>query len=268
MGQKTGSRVKIWHNNEFKDEGAPLFPLADRIRLGDGVFDTILAVDGQLIHPQLHFIRIREHAGILGIKLPPAASAEILEETANELLKINDFRTGRYAVNTLVTRGSGARGLLPPDDPNVQVAMRASRVPDEFPPVKAIISETVRRNEGSPLSRIKSINYGDNILALNEARRKGANEAIMLNNAGNVACSTVGNIFVIIGDRILTPPLSDGVMDGITRKLFMEENKVEEKSLKAQELRAADGIYIANSIRGVTAVSTLDDKKFVLQDQP
>ncbi len=248
--------MKLWHNGELKNDTDPLFPFADRIRLGDGVFDTMLAVEGKLIHPQLHFERLLHNASLLEIKVELSSSA--LEQIAQGLLTENNCVRSKYAVNTLIARGSGARGLMPPENPEPQIVMRAAPVPEDFPPVHAIIAETVRRNEGSPLSQIKSCNYGDNILALLEAREKGANEAIMLNNAGHVTCASASNIFMVRGGKLFTPPLSDGVLDGITRRLLIERYNVSEKSLTAQDLKTAEGLVLTNSIRGAVPISTLE----------
>ena len=243
----------LWHNGAFKDETDTLLTASDRALRGHGVFDTMLVIDRKLCHAQKHFDRLKHDANIVGITINKA-----FEDIAQELLEKNNSTAGRYALNTTVTGGPGARGLTPPDSPEPQIIMRLSPLPDEFPPIEAITSKAVRRNEGSPLSNIKSINYGDNILALNEARAVGANEATMLNNAGNVTCTTVGNIYAMIDGALYTPPLSDGAMAGITRALLLEHHDIQEKTLTTEDLQTADGIYISNSIRGLEAVTSLN----------
>ena len=205
----------IYHNGQWAEDQA-IFNFNDRIRLGDGVFDTMLVVDGTPIHYDLHAKRLIHDAKTLGIiidRLPDP----------NEIIQKNNAEKGHYAINTIITRGIGERGLMPPETPQPTIAMRITPVPDEFPPIHAIISETVRRNEGSPLSRIKSCNYGDNILALLEAKKQSANEAILLNNKGLVTCASAGNIFAEIDGKLYTPPLSDGCMDGVTRKIILKK---------------------------------------------
>lgn len=244
----------IWHNGEFKDESEAVLTATDRALRGHGVFDTILVIDGRLCNATRHFDRLTHDANILGITIE-----EEFEEISAALIKENNGESIRYALNTTVTGGIGERGLTAPENPNAQIIMKISSVPEEFPPINAIIAKTVRRNEGSPISRIKSINYGDNILALNEAISAGANEAIMLNNAGNVACATIGNIFLSSGGALYTPPLSDGAMNGITRALLIENHSAQEKTLTHEDLQTADGIYISNSIRGLSAIESLGD---------
>lgn len=242
----------IYHNGQWiKDEA--IFTFNDRIRLGDGVFDTMLVVDGAPLHYNLHAERLINDAKTFGVIVNTLPDP-------NEIIKKNNAQKGRYAINTIITRGVGERGLTPSETPTPTIAMRIATVPDEFPPIHAIISETVRRNEGSPLSRIKSCNYGDNILALLEAKEKGANEAILLNNKGFITCASAGNIFAEINGKLFTPPLSDGCMDGVTRKIIIERFDAQEKSLTADNLKNTNGIYITNSIKGIKSVTSLNGK--------
>lgn len=248
----------IWHNGLFKKE-EPIFSMNDRIRLGDGVFDTMLAIDGVPVHASLHFDRLVRHASVL--QIPVRMSPTSFENNIKSLLARNEAQNGRYVVNTLVTRGPGDRGLQVPTDPEVQLAIRISSAPKSFPPLHAIVPQTVKRNEGSVLSQIKSLNYGVLIVALQEADRMGANEAILLNNKGNVTCATSSNIFAIKNKKLYTPPLSDGVLDGITRQLMFSKYKVIEKSLKREHMFKSDGIYLTNSVKGALPLLSLDGEK-------
>jgi len=241
----------------IEEEGCS-FGLRDRVRLGDGVFDTMLCVDGQLVFPEAHIKRFARHASVLSLPLPYAPVRLI--EAAQEVLARNDIKSGPYAINTVVTRGVSKRGLMPTSTPDVSVMIFASPLPKNSEPLHVIVARNVRRNEGSPLSNIKSCNYGDNILALLEARDKGANDALMLNNAGNAACFTSGNVYVMLQSQLYTPPLPDGAMDGIIRARLIAQNHVIEQTLSEHDLLKAQGIYLSNSIRGVQAVSTFEGK--------
>ncbi len=255
--------ILIWHNGTFKDEHEPIFMASDRIRLGDGVFDTMLAVDGEIMNAEHHLARLLFSAESLGILTP--YSIEDLIKTAQDLLHKNMFTTGSYAINTILSRGVGERGLKVPvaEDTKPELVMRVAKAPEAFPPVQAIIASSVRRNEGSPLSQMKTFNYGDNILALNEAQRAGANEAIMLNNRGQITCATSANILMGKGGKLYTPPLEDGAMNGITRALLIKDGKLIEQSLYPDDIKTADALYIVNSIRGVMPVMTLDGEELM-----
>lgn len=243
----------LFYNGSFLPSKDVSIDPSDRgFLLGDGVFDTILSIDGQLQHEDAHFKRLKQHAAILGI---PAPNLDF-KNVAASLLKRNDFAEGRHAIRTTITRGSGPRGLAIPEAINPTIMMRAYPISNSPESIKAVISHTVRRNEGSPLSRIKSLNYGDSILAMHEARQSGAEDAILLNNCGEVCCLTASNIF-ISEDILITPPLSCGVMNGVQRELLLSSGKAKEDIISVERLKSADAVFCTNSIIGKVSVTLL-----------
>ena len=247
----------VYFNGTFMVEGETHITLNDRgLTLGDGVFDTMLAVDGQLVDGPAHYERLARHAAVMGI---PCAH-KVMPENAVELLRRNHFTGGRHAIRTTLTRGPGARGLRPPEDPSVTIIMRAAPVPAPSHPPVMITAQGVRRNEGSPLSRIKSLNYGDNIIALMEAQKVGADDAVILNNAGHVACASASNIYVLCDGVWLTPRLEDGAMDGIGRAQLLAQQRVHEGTIDMAMLSQCAGFMIGNSLMGLRTVAMLDGR--------
>lgn len=245
----------VFYNGAFIPANEASIDPADRgFTLGDGVFDTMLAVDGKAVDSDEHFTRLLCHAAAL--KIPVGMTVGALKNAADHL--ISRSSGARTTVRTAVSRGPGARGLMPPDHPQPTILMRALPAPDltGLPPPRLVIARTVRRNEHSPLSRIKSSNYGDNILALTEAKDKGADDAIMLNTAGRVACATAANIFALIDGALYTPPVADGAMPGIVREKLLP--RAREKSLTVDELMNAEAIYLTSSILGIRAARSVD----------
>ncbi len=257
----------VFLDNVFMEEKTARISPTDRgFTLGDGVFDTMLVLDGQLQHAEEHFSRLLKQASILQIKTHETHDS--LKNTAMHLLEKNKITQGCHALRTTITRGAGVRGLMPPDKSSHTLLMHVSPAasPDSLPPVSVIIAQTTRRNEFSPFSCIKSLQYGDNLIALLEAKKKGANEAILLNTAGHVACATTGNIFILEKGHLLTPPLSDGALDGIMRSIVMQHTAVEEQSITPERLAEADGIYLTNSLYGIRAIEKLEGKKIDSKD--
>jgi branched-chain amino acid aminotransferase len=248
----------IWHNGHFKHESEAVFRASDRLRLGDGVFDTMLAVDGDLIYSHKHFKRLIAHASVLHIRVERAIAQ--LEHAAQEVLRRNDFMRGHYAINTIITCGPATRGPKSMTTGDTQIVIMASHLADAAPPIHAIVAQNIKRNENSVLSSVKSVNYGDMILAQIEAGEKDASEAVLLNTKGHVACFTSGNVFIVQGGKLYTPPLSDGAMDGIIRDKLIRKAGAAEKSFMTGDLQTAEGVYITNSIRGIRPVLTLDGK--------
>lgn len=250
----------IWHNGEWVSQDSKLFTFNDRIRLGDGFFDTMLAESGRLLHSGLHYQRLFDSASIMDIDFPFSFSE--FEDMAQNLLFQNSYLSGRYVINTLVSRGVSDRGLSRPEKEHPQVIMKAVKAPEEYPPLKAITAHSVRRNEFSPLSRIKSLQYGDNIIALNEARQRGANEALLLNTQGRAACFTAGNLFIKLGPDLITPPISEGAVEGTTRRIFMEEYDVNEAPVTTDMIKDAETIFMTNAVRGAVFITNMDKRIF------
>lgn len=245
----------VWHNGRFLDRSACAIPPDDRgLTLGDGVFDTLLAEDGAPQDAQAHAARLARHAATVKIPLPPDFN---LDETARRLLRENALAQGRAAIRTTLTRGPAARGLAPPDNPHPTILMTASPAPPPPGPATVIIASSVRRNDRSPLSRIKSLNYGDNMLAMMEAKQAGADEAIMLNTAGNACCAAAANIAIREGGSWITPPQAEGAMDGITRAALIAARAAREEPLPPARLMNADDIVLTSSLGGIRPVRAI-----------
>jgi branched-chain amino acid aminotransferase len=242
----------VLYNGEFQNSDAVGIDPTDRgFLLGDGVFDTMLAVDGVPVFAEDHGLRLMRHAKILGIPCP--LDCTLFTSMATTLLQKNGYTHGRYAIRTTLTRGPGPRGLKIPDMPPLHPTLLMHAAPALIPQghVNLIVAQSVRRNEGSPLSQVKTLNYADNILALHEALAAGANDAVILNNRGQVCCAASSNIFAVLDGQWATPPLTDGVLDGIMRAKTIAEKKVLEISLYKDDLIRASALYLTNSLTGL-----------------
>ncbi|HEX7761314.1 MAG TPA: aminotransferase class IV, partial [Caulobacteraceae bacterium] len=140
----------------------------------------------------------------------------------------------------------------------------AAAAPKPSGPARLIIAST-RRNQGSAVSRLKTLSYLDNILARREAAAADADEAVMLNTRGEVACAAAANLFWRSRGRLFTPALACGVLDGIIRGELLararaEGQPIEEVALSAAILADAQALVLTNSLIGVRAVSSLDGR--------
>lgn len=249
----------LWHDGEWKEDSQPVFPFNDRIRYGDGVYDTLLIVDGTPIDIENHFKRLQQSAQVFAMDIPFGINA--FKEHLQDLIQKNEWPNGQVAVNTLITRGPSKRGLRIPEQATPNVIIRGAALPEmTIPPRALITSKTVRRNEYSPLARIKSCNYGDNILALIEAENKGADDALLLNTKGHLACATTSNVFIVQGEKIKTPPLTAGVLDGTLRRKVIAQYAATEINITEGDLDAADDIILTNSVLGIRRASSLNGR--------
>jgi branched-subunit amino acid aminotransferase/4-amino-4-deoxychorismate lyase len=240
-------------------------PLDDRgLLLGDGVFATLRALDGQLLDFDAHYQRLSDACEALS--LPPIAADDMrricLEATSLLGAPQSDLPKSDLIVRFTVTAGSGGRGLVRPQ--NVQLRTFARAFARPAPPAQvSLCIAAIRRNEYSPTSRHKTLNYLDNVLAREEALRNGFDDALMLNTKGEVACSTVGNIFWFEDNRLITPALDCGVRDGAmrahvltaARRLGLEVYEGFHILQAAESEPAYTGAFICNSVTGIVPVS-------------
>jgi branched-chain amino acid aminotransferase len=236
----------IWINGSLMEEQAVVISPRDRgFTLADGVFETMRCHGKHILWWSDHLQRFHAAAELLGISVP--LDNETIENGLEGLLAYAGY--SHSALRLTLTRGpSSRRGLWPPGDP-VTPTMVASAGPLlTRATVRLIIAQSTRRNEYSPLSRTKSLNYGDSLLARREAEERGADEAVLLNSAGNVACCTVGNLFVRLGQDWFTPPVSDGVLPGLARERLIPILQAKQRTIAAAELPLAQAAIVSNSL--------------------
>lgn len=237
-------------------------PFDDRgLTLGDGLFETLLARDGDLVAFEAHLARMTAGCAVLGL---PPPDLDLARRLCGEALTQADLQMGRAAVRLTLTAGSGGRGLTRPAAPAPRLFATAAPAPRSSGPARVIVA-SARRNEGSPTSRLKTLSYLDNVLARREAEAAGADEAVMLNTRGEVACAAAANLFWRSGGRLFTPALACGVLDGIVRGQILagaraEGRPVEEVTLGADALAGAEALVLTNSLIGVRPVSSLDGR--------
>lgn len=235
------------------------FDLADRgLTLGDGLFETMAVFGGTVFRLAAHLDRLAAGLAVLGFAVPrDRLEAEVAMMAARA-------PAAGGVIRLTVTRGAGARGLAPPAAPTPTVIVALAPFnPALVGEPTTLVTVSVRRNAGSPASRLKALPYLDNVLALKEAVAAGARDALMLDTAGRVACASVANVFLVRGDRLETPPETDAVLPGITRRLVLDLAPAlgldaVERSLTPDDLSAADGVFLTNSVRLVQPVTALD----------
>lgn len=237
-------------------------PYDDRgLLLGDGLFETVLALDGKLVGLAAHLDRMAAGCAVMGLPPLDRPLAERLMEQA-----LAGVAAPRAAVRLTLTAGSGGRGLDRPDTPEPRLFASASVSP--LPPGPArLITSSVRRNEGSPAARLKTLAYLDSVLARREARERGGDEALMLNSSGEAACAAAANVFWVSQGQLFTPALECGVLAGTMRARVLAAAgrlgvAVAEVHAPVEALRGAEAIFLTNSLMGVRAVSRLDEMEF------
>jgi branched-chain amino acid aminotransferase len=258
------TRVSI--DGRVSDEAGATVSVFDRGFLyGDSVFETLRTAGGRLVDGARHLERLARSASTLGH--PPTAT-ELVERELQATLAA--AANPESSVRVTLTRGEGRIGLDPAlaGTPRRVIIVQALTLP---PPevyergVRAVVSRVERVAPAALDPSVKSGNSLNGIRAVAEARARGADEAILCNAAGTIAESATANVFAVRGGRINTPPLSAGILAGITRRRVLElcaeaSLAVAEADLAPDALRAADEIFLTTSVRGVVPVTTLDDR--------
>jgi branched-chain amino acid aminotransferase len=246
----------FWFNGALHERPVVPFDLTDRgLNLGDGIFDTSLARNGRIFRRKSHIDRMADAAEILGIPFDETLARTALDALAQAV--------GDGAVRLTLTRGPGPRGVSFPKQTTPTLFGGATPVGRPLFPVLKLGTTPIRRNETSPLSRIKALPYLDAVLAMEQAATKGATEVLFENTHSRVACLGTANIFAVFGRQLVTPPLSDGALAGTTRAYVLSKAhglryEVAERSLPLEKFSRADALFATSSLRLIAPCSQLD----------
>jgi branched-chain amino acid aminotransferase len=208
----------VWFNGAFVTGTLPLDRQDRGFLLGDGVFETVAVINHKPLWLDDHVQRMAHAAAELGIAFNAERTftglTEVLEKSAApcEVLRIT------------LSRGKAARGLAGDStSPSLLITLDEFDAKNFFQPCRLKVSK-VRRNEFAPSSRLKTLSYIDGIAAAREVAAD-SDDAVMLNTSGHVASATVGNIFALHGDELVTPSLDQGILPGITRSILLNHAK-------------------------------------------
>ena len=243
----------VWLNGALTAQ--PSIDLTDRNYIwGDGIFETIRAEDGYPLHLRRHWRRLRMGAAVL--EIPMLFSDGALSAAVRALLE-EESGGGWDAVHVTVTRGPTPRGLLPAREGMPTVMITTSPLAGPPGPAALIVASVTRRNEYSPLARIKVLSTLDGRLARQEAARNGADDALMLNSRGRLAGASAANAFFLFGDLVVTPPVDEGALPGVRRQLALDLIPgIAARPLMVEEALAADDILLTSSL-ALRSVSSL-----------
>jgi branched-subunit amino acid aminotransferase/4-amino-4-deoxychorismate lyase len=232
--------------------GAPeqlALPLADRgLALADGLFETILIQNGKPQLLEAHLRRWRQAAARLGMATPP--DADRIQLLLAEAIERSGSSDAALRLNW--SRGNAGRGIaLPADDdcpPSHRFWLQLSPWRPVFEAVSSIISQGERRNPASQISACKTFAYGWAVQARREAQQRGADEALLLNTAGQLCCATTANLLLLIEGRWLTPPLASGCLPGIMRSQGLAQGWLREAELWPVDLDRCEAGLLINSL--------------------
>ena len=259
---------KIWLDGEIVEEGQAKISVFDHgLLYGDGIFEGIRFYHGGVFRLREHIERLFLSAKAILLKMPWTVE-EVMEFT-KDTIRANGLTDGY--VRLVVTRGVGDLGLNPflCEVPSMFIiASGITLYPAEFYEngLEVVTCGTRRPTPASLSPQVKSLNYLSNVMAKVEAMKAGAKEGLMLNEQGYVAECTGDNVFLVKKGEILTPFVSDGSLDGITRQVIFELAEkagipMREQTLTRYDLYTADESFLTGTAAEVIPMVKLDDRE-------
>ncbi len=257
--------MKIWLDGELVDKSQAKISVFDHgVLYGDGVFEGIRAYNGRVFRLEEHIRRLFDSAKAILLTIPYTIE-EVIQFTV-DTVAANNLKDGY--IRLVVTRGDGELGLNPYLCPKASMFIIASTIklyPEEhYTNGLALITCATRRPApGAMMPQVKSLNYLNNIMAKVEAIQSNALEAIMLNEQGYVAECTGDNLFILKNGVLITPLISDGALDGITRSVILQLADrlgvpVKEQSMTRYDIFVADECFLTGTAAEVIPVISLD----------
>jgi branched-subunit amino acid aminotransferase/4-amino-4-deoxychorismate lyase len=250
----------IWLNGQLRDADNALSTQDRGLLLGESVFETLLVSKGVPQFWQAHLARLAAACDAFDLDNPYREDA--LRAGVVALLAAHEA-TERAVLRLTITGGGGAgkggRGLVPYEKSQANVILQVSPAPPR-PAALRLADCAVTRFAGGASSAHKTGAYLDNIMARKQVLAAGADEAVMMNQYGRIACAAAGNIFIARGNRLLTPPVSEGALPGIIRGALLALGavagiKIDEALLDENALEQAEAIFVTNSVNGVIAAA-------------
>ncbi|HZT64445.1 MAG TPA: aminotransferase class IV [Acidimicrobiales bacterium] len=246
--------MKVWLNGRIVEGSEAAVSLFDHgLTVGDAVFETIAVRAGTAIAVTRHLERLRRSARALGL---PAPSVERLREAVAETVSAN--AADRGVVRVLHTSGAGPLGSMRGErEPTTAVLLGP---PPAWPATSDVAVVPWTRNERSAVAGVKTTSYAENVMALAEARRRGAAEAILGNCAGNLCEGSGSNVFLVLGGVLTTPPLSSGCLAGVSRAIVIELLGVDvvERDVPVGVLGEADEAFLTSATRDIQPIRSVD----------
>ena len=268
MNRTTKNLRRIaWIHNDWNDIDQIKIDINDRgLTLGDGVFETILILNGKPKLLKSHLKRWNESAAIFKMNFPPKES--LITALINEGIKKANLTNNNGSIRLNWSRGtSSIRGINLTKDSSKNVFwMEINPGEPCFKHISVIISKYEKRNPFSQLSSCKTFSYGQSILAREEARSAGFDDALLMSMNNKVCCGTTANLIVKYKDQIRTPPLSSGCLPGIMRQQGLKKGIIQEADINPIPKDGEEWLLI-NSL-GCQPIKKLNNKNFQIFSSP
>lgn len=261
--------MNLFFNNQFYPVSTPLFLAANRAyRFGEGIFETMLWLNGRICFGTDHLQRLQNGMQLLGIQPPPHFTLAAVEDVVARLVQKNGHQQAAR-IRLSVTCGNGMLNQF--DEWGFEWLVESFEInilPTRFSQTGLTTRLfTGARKNTDALSAFKTASHLVYALAARHAVNLKLNDCIILNTGGMVCDSSIANLFMIKGNEIITPSLSGGCIAGVFRKnLILKAPElgysVTERDISPAELETAGELFLTNVIRGICSVGQFEDKQY------
>jgi branched-chain amino acid aminotransferase len=250
---------QVWISGSLEAaSGATVSAFDHGLTVGDGVFETLKAVDGRPFAVRRHLARLRRSAAGLDLAIPYDDDA--LRAAVAGVLGSHELATARVRIT--VTAGPAPLGSERGNDPPTVVV--AVGPLEDAPATTAVCVVPWPRNERGAMAGIKTTSYAENVKALAFAKARGCTEAIFATTTDLLCEGTGSNVFVGLDGRLVTPPLRAGCLAGVTRDLVLETTEAVEADVPMASFLAADEIFLTSTGRDVQPVTRVNDRSLAV----
>jgi len=258
------------YNGEFYPSNQPILSINNRsFRYGDGLFESIRVVNGEVYNFEAHFTRLIEGMRMFNIETPEYFTIEYFENQIKSLIQHNGIHKGGRVKLTIYRKGEVASYYSETNEPGFIIEAE-SFSSNEFEMSTDGIDIDVFDEITKPLNKyasFKTTNAFFYVSAIHAAKEKGLGDHLLINEKMNIIESTNSNFFIVSNGILYTPPLSSGCVGGTMRmkviNLALANNiKVYESSITAGHLLSCDEIILTNAIQGIKWVRSYKTKRF------
>jgi branched-chain amino acid aminotransferase len=259
----------IFHNDQLLPiEKSRLSPGQAGILCGWGLFTTIRIAKGEAFAYERHWRRLEKDAAI--VRLPMPFTGPKVRVNLQDVIRANQVSNGCARIYLIYNQ----IGFWRSEEtmPQVDLVIYTAPLPEYREPLRLAVRAHAR-HAASPLAGVKTISWLPNVWAVAEAQKEGFDEVVLLNERGEVAECTAANIFLVRGEKIFTPPLNSGCLEGVTRSILMEIApeaglSVVEQTLKQEDFASADEVFISSTNRNLIGVGEIADQKIAIAPGP
>jgi branched-chain amino acid aminotransferase len=259
----------VFHNDQLLPiEKVRLSPGQAGLINGWGLFTTLRIVRGEAFAFERHWRRLEKDAAI--IRLPMPYTGPRVRVQLQEVIRANKVDEGCARIYLVYNQV----GFFRSDEsqPTVDLIISTAPLPEYREPLRLTVREH-GRHAASALTGVKTISWLNNVWSVAQAQKEGFDEVVMLNERGEVAECTAANIYAVKGDLVLTPPLSSGCLEGVTRGILFEiageaGSAAKEQTLKLEDFYTADEVFLSSTNRNVIGVGEIAGHKITSAPGP